>query len=123
MVEWYQPAAASGLSAFALVTRAKRVCRIERDGLPQRLSCSGERFAGPIPLGGCACAQDEIVSLDLLGALSRCHVGPVALDGTVGAGDLIDDLTNDLVLDEEDVGYLAIEPIGPNLGAGLGVYE
>jgi hypothetical protein len=67
--------------------------------------------------------QDEIVGLDLLGALSRCHVGLVALNGTVGAGDLTDDLTNDLVLDEEDVGYLAIEPIGPNMGAGLGVYE
>src|SRR5262245_23746177 len=100
-----------------------RVCRIERDGLMQRLSCSAERFAGPIPLYRCACTQDEIVGLDLLGALSRCNVGLVTLDSTVGAGDLTDDLTNDLVLDEEDVGYLAIEPIGPNMGTGLGIYK
>src|SRR5262249_47162550 len=73
-----------------------RVCRIERDGLLQRLSCSAERFAGPIPLYGCACAQDEIIGPDLLGAFARCRLGLVALDGTIGAGDLTNDLTNDL---------------------------
>ena len=41
----------------------------------------------------------------------------------ISAGDLGDDLAHYLVLDKEDVGHLAIEAIGPNLGAGLGVDE
>src|SRR5262249_7023034 len=41
----------------------------------------------------------------------------------VSAGDLGDDLTDDLVLDEEDIGHLPIEPVGPNVGAGLGIDE
>src|SRR5262245_51010841 len=105
------------------LTTCLRVCRVERDGLLQRLSCRAELFTGPIPLYGCACAQYEIVGPDLLGALPRCHIGLVALDCTIGAGNLTDDLTNDLVLDEEAVGYLAIDPIGPNMGTGLGIYK
>ena len=59
----------------------------------------------------------------MLGALPRCRLGLIALDGAVGTGDLTDDLTNDLVLDEKDVGHLAIESIGLNMGTGLGVYK
>src|SRR5262249_3759800 len=42
------------------------------------------------------------------------------LDDAKVTGDLGDDLTDDLILNEKNVGHLAIKPIGPNVCAGLG---
>src|SRR5262245_54643718 len=56
-----------------------------------------------------------------MSALARLRLS--ALDDTVSAGDLGDDLTHDLVLDQEYISHLAIELIGPNVGASLGVDE
>ena len=61
--------------------------------------------------------------MDLLRALARRRLGLGVLDDTVSAGDLGDNLAHDLVLDQKDIGHLAIELVGPNVGAGLGVDE
>ena len=54
-------------------------------------------------------AQDEVVSLDLLEIFARDRLGLGVLNGAVATGDLGDDPIDDLVLDDEDVGHLAIE--------------
>ena len=77
----------------------------------------------PLPLHHAMCAQNKVVCLDFLGALARGRLGLGVLDDTVPAGDLGKNLTHDLVLDEEDVGYVAIEPVSPNMSAGLSVDE
>ena len=67
--------------------------------------------------------KNQVVGLNLLGVLSRCRLGLGILDGAKPAGDLGDDLAHDLVLDQEYIGHLAIEFVGPNVGASLGVDE
>ena len=88
-----------------------RLQGIERNGLLQHFFRRAEGF---VVQCGCmaARARRTVVRLNLFGALAGCRPGLVKLDGTVGAGDFGDDMADDLVLDEEDVGYLAIEPVG-----------
>src|SRR5262245_40683328 len=120
LIEAEHPADYREVCQFAPCTG---VHRIERNRLEQPVSRRAKGFAVPLPHHRVVRAQNEVVSPDFLYALVRSRLSFRNLNNTVSAGDLGDDLTDDLVLNEEDIGHLPIEPVGPNVGAGLGVDE
>src|SRR5262245_51376632 len=67
--------------------------------------------------------QEKVVSLDLVGTLARGRLRLCAFDDTVRAGDLGSDLIHNLVLDQKDIGHLAIVAICPDMGAGFRIDE
>src|SRR5262249_35774059 len=100
-----------------------RIRGIERNRLAQKFFGRAEGFATPLRPHHVLGAQNEVISLNFFGLLAGGRPGLVNVNDTKIAGYLGDDLADDLVLDEEDVGHLAIEPVGPNVGAGLGLNE
>ena len=53
----------------------------------------------------------------------RRRFGLGLLYDTVSAGDLGDNLSHDLILDDKDIGHLAIVTVRPDMGAGFGIDE
>ena len=100
-----------------------RVQGIERNRLAQQFFRRAEGFVAPLRPHHALGAQNKVVSPNFVGALAGGRLGLVNVDDTKIAGDFGDDLTDDLVLDEEDVGHLAIETISPNVAAGLSIAE
>src|SRR5262245_25392620 len=100
-----------------------RVQGIEGDRLAQRFLRRAKGCAAILPPHHVTRAQDKVVSLDFIWALARRQSALGNLDHAVATGDLGDNLAHDLVLNEEDVDHLTIEPVGPDVSAGFSVDE
>ena len=117
LIEAEHPANYREVCQFAPCTR---VHRIERNRLEQHVSRRAKGFAVPLPHHHVVRAQNKVVSSDFLWALVGGRLSFGNLNNTVSAGDLGDDLTDDLVLDEEDVGHLRDRTGRPKCGRRFG---